>query len=60
MSIISCRVILNIRQYGVGHQSSDTDIPGAADTGEVARPTSGLRFEHTGRSSGLDTELGLY
>ena len=59
-SIISTRVILNIRQYAsVTNSSAET---GAADMGDgTARPVSGLQFARGGRTiSAVDTELQLY
>lgn len=59
ISIVSCRIILNIRKYGNGYQAFDTNVQGATDMGEIVGPISRLHFEHTRRSSGLRTELGL-
>ncbi len=59
ISIISCKVILNIRQYGNGRQDSDMNNAGTISAGEPSRPISSIRFD-SGQNSGLDTILGLH
>lgn len=55
ISMVSCKIILNIRKYGNGHHGSN-----GATTGEIGGPLSGLRFEHSNQTSNIDTDLGLH
>ena len=57
--MVSCKIILNIRKYG-NVELSDTNDNGAGGTRGTVAPISGLRFEHGGQSTDIDTDLGLH